>query len=194
MVLFRSLLLLSTMLLACHTLRAQQEPEKKKIEETDDEWNGIRLGCHMARLSGEEEGDARIGFYEGYYRNLLNVPLYSLSLGLEYHTAGGEIGAYEQRLNYISLPLNNRFKLGPAYADLGVEMAILVIEKWRQDHSEIDIPDGYEAERTDLLLHAGVGCRVVANLSVMVRYRMGLMDVYEGYRNIGWEFGVCSHF
>ncbi|HRH71179.1 MAG TPA: hypothetical protein PLB89_16875 [Flavobacteriales bacterium] len=58
-------------------------------KDDDDGWNGIRAGYHSSNVDGDwGEADARTGFYAGYYRNLIKVPLYRLSTGLEYHTAG----------------------------------------------------------------------------------------------------------
>ena len=57
------------------------------------------------------------------------MPVYSLSAGLEFNTAGSASEQSERRLSYLSLPINNRFKFGPLYVGLGLAAALKVGEK-----------------------------------------------------------------
>lgn len=163
-------------------------------KDDDDGWNGIRAGYHSSNVDGDwGEADARTGFYAGYYRNLIKVPLYRLSTGLEFHTAGASSSLSEVRLGYVSLPINNRLKLGPVYLDLGIDPALKVGETNLVNGTELDVPDDAKAERFDLLAHAGAGFKFLF-LGVEVRYRRGLTEVYEGTYNTGLELGLSTFF
>ncbi|MBL7982553.1 MAG: hypothetical protein JNL52_12175 [Flavobacteriales bacterium] len=163
-------------------------------KEDDEKWNGLRAGYHSSNVDGEwGDADARTGFYAGYYRNLIKVPLYRLSTGLEYHTAGATGSVSEVRLGYVSLAINNRLKLGPMYLDLGIDPALKVGEKNLVNGTEVDVPDDAKAERFDLLAHAGAGFKFLF-LGVEVRYRRGLLEVYEGTYNTGLELGLTTFF
>jgi hypothetical protein len=182
--------LMATSLLASCTLAAQ-DTEKNK---DDDHWNGLRAGFHLSNFEGDKGStSSRNGYYGGYYRNLIKVPLYSLSTGLEFNTAGSASGDDERRLSYLSLPINNRFKLGPVYVDLGLDAALKMGEKTLVDGVEVELPDEAKAEPIDLLVHGGVGFKFLF-LSVEARYRYGLTEVYEGTRNAGLQLGLSTFF
>jgi Outer membrane protein beta-barrel domain len=188
----RHFALLATALLACSTTMAQDD-RVKKAEEAHDEWNGIRFGYHLSNFDGEESADARSGFYGGYYRNIIKVPLYSLSTGLEYNTAGASIGNYELRLGYLTLPVNNRLKFGPVYTDIGFALAMKMGEKALLDGAEVEIDEKAEADRFDVVAHVGAGVKFLM-IGAELRYRHALTEAFDGYRNTGWEIGLCTFF
>lgn len=188
----RSALLLTALLLACFA-------QAQKNDDDDREgFNGLRAGYYSSNLEGDwGDADARTGFYGGYYRNLIKVPLYRLSTGLEYHTSGATASAAgvesEPRLSYLSLAINNRFKIGPVYGDIGLDPALLLGEKALVNGTEVDIPSDQDAANFDVLVHVGAGFKFLF-LGVEARYRYGLLDVYEGTRNTGLEVGLSAFF
>jgi hypothetical protein len=168
------------------TAQAQDDDEEK--------WNGLRAGYYSSNLDGDwGEADARTGFYAGYFRNFIKVPLYSLSTGLEYHTAGASSGSNEARLGYLSLPINNRFKFGPVYFDIGIDPGFKVSEKALVNGTEVDLPDDAKAEGFELMVHGGAGFKLLF-LGIEARYRYGLTDAYEGTLNKGLELGLSTFF
>jgi hypothetical protein len=188
----RPTLLLAALLIACSA-----QAQKDKDDEREG-LNGLRAGYYSSNLDGEwGEADARTGFYGGYYRNLIKIPIYRLSTGLEYHTSGATASAFdvenEVRLSYLSLAINNRFKFGPVYGDIGLDPALLLGEKNLVNGSEVDIPSDQDAATFDMLLHVGAGFKFLF-LGVEARYRYGLVDVYEGTRNTGLELGLSAFF
>lgn len=176
-----------SMLLATATVHAQKE------DDDTEKSNFIRLGYHMSDLEGDEGFDTRSGYYLGYHRNFIKVPIFSLSAGLEVNTAGGTNDPTELRLTYLALPINGRIKLGPFYGDLGVDLALRVGEKWLVSGNEVDIPDGDEAESFDALGHVGVGFKFLF-MAVEARYRYGITEAYDGYRNTGVQLGLVGFF
>jgi hypothetical protein len=186
--------LLATSLLASCTLAAQDTEKDKEKNKDDDRWNGLRAGYHLSNFEGDKGStSSRNGYYGGYYRNLIKVPLFSLSTGLEFNTAGSASGDDERRLSYLSLPINNRFKFGPVYIDLGLDAALKMGEKTLVDGVEVELPDEAKAEALDLLVHGGAGFKFLF-LSVEARYRYGLTEVYEGTRNAGLQLGLSTFF
>ena len=188
----RSFLLLSTLLLA-FTVQAQKDKDDER-----EGFNGLRGGYYSSNLDGDQgDTDARSGFYAGYYRNLIKIPLYRLSSGLEYHTSGATANALgvenEARLSYLSLAINNRFKIGPVYGDIGLDPALLLSEKSLVNGSEVDIANDQDAANFDVLLHVGAGFKFLF-LGVEARYRYGLLEVYEDTRNTGLELGLSVFF
>ncbi len=187
-------LMLSALLALCtFTATAQKDDDDGK-----DGFNGLRAGLYSSNLDGDwGEADARTGFYAGYYRNLIKIPIYRLSTGLEYHTGGAAttVGSTENeaRLSYLSLAINNRFKIGPVYGDIGVDPALRLSEKALVNGAEVDIPSDQDAAAFDMLVHVGAGFKFLF-LGVEARYRYGLVDVYEGTRNKGLEVGLSAFF
>lgn len=180
--------LLATSVLASCTLAAQ---DKDKHE---DRWNGLRAGYHLSNFEGDKGSTtSRNGYYGGYFRNIIKVPLYRLSTGLEFNTAGSASGDDERRLSYLSLPINNRFKFGPVYLDIGLDAALKVGEKNVVDGAEVELPKDAKAERLDVLVHGGAGFKFLF-LSVEARYRYGLIEVYDGAHNAGLQLGLSAFF
>ena len=178
---------LLAMLLAIASVHAQDK------EDDSEKSNGVRLGYHMSDLEGDENLDTRSGYYVGYYRNFIKVPIFSLSAGLEVNSAGATDGDDEQRLTYLALPINGRVKLGPFYFDLGVDAALKVGEKLILGGNEVDIEDDFKAESFDMLGHVGAGFKFLF-MGVEARYRYGLTEPYEGYKNTGLELGLVGFF
>ena len=172
-------------------------PVHAQDEGREERSNGLRAGWHMSDLVGDEDYDPRNGYYFGYYRNWIKLPLVSLSSGLEVNTAGAEADSLdaEFRLTYITLPINGRLKLGPVYFDLGVDAAVKVNEKFLISGEEFEIPEENEGETFDVLAHVGVGFKFLF-LGVEARYRHALTEVYtkDGYRNTGLEVGLITFF
>ncbi len=176
-------------LLLAGVLLAQDDDTEKS--------NGIRGGFHMSDLVGEDDLDTRSGFYFGYYRNWFKIPLLSVSGGLEVNTAGAKADDVDSefRLTYLTLPINGRLKLGPFYADLGIDAAVKVNEKFLIGGEEFEIIDENEGETFDVLAHVGAGFKFLF-LGVEARYRYALTEVYanNGYRNTGLQVGLITFF
>ncbi|MBL8002296.1 MAG: outer membrane beta-barrel protein [Flavobacteriales bacterium] len=190
---FPSRLCMATMLALC-TFTAQAQ----KDDDDREGFNGLRAGWHYSDLESDDaESDARSGFYAGYYRNLIKIPLYRLSTGMEYTTAGGTSTTAgitsEARLAYISLAINNRFKIGPVYGDIGIDPGLRVGEKVLVNGTEVDLPDDAQAERFDMPVHIGAGFKVLF-LSLELRYRYSVTEVYENTRNTGLQVGLSAFF
>lgn len=186
-------LLAALLALSTFTARAQKDDDDDK-----EGFNGLRGGYYSSDLDGDwGSADPRTGFYAGYYRNLIKIPLYRLSTGLEFHTSGATasngVVENEVRLSYLSFAINNRFKIGPVYGDVGVDPALRVSEKSLVNGTEVDVPDESASEAVDVLLHAGLGFKFLF-LGVELRYRYGLLDVYESTRNTGVELGLNVFF
>lgn len=154
--------------------------------------NYIRGGYHYSDLPGQADLEPLSGFYLGYHHTLLKIPLVGISLGAEYNTAGARqdtpLGALEYRLGYFGTPVNGRLKLGIVYLDTGLSPAFTVGESVQLAGQ--DVGGTPEAENFDLVAHGGVGVKI-AFLSVEARYRYGLIDVYDGVRNSGLQFGLA---
>jgi hypothetical protein len=143
--------------------------------------NYLRGGYHISDLAGDENYDTRAGFYAGYHHTVVKAPLLGLSLGLEYNTAGASREQFEWKGGYLGIPANARLKLGPTYLDGGLSVAYLVTDK--------AFINGNEAEKFDVLAHAGAGFKVLF-ISFEVRYRYGFLEVVDNYRNTGLQLGM----
>jgi len=166
---------------------------QKDNDKDNEKFNGLRAGWHLSNFDGDQSFDARNGYYGGYYRNLIKVPVFSFSTGLEANTAGAKKDGFERRLTYVGIPINGRLKLGPVYFDLGVDAALKVHEKSLLDGNEVDLTSDDKAQDFDFLAHAGAGFKFLF-LAVEVRYRYGITEVYDGYRNTGLEVGLTTFF
>ncbi len=180
----RPLLLLSA--LSFFTLNANAQEDKDT-----DKSNGIRIGYHMSDMDGSPSFDTRSGYYAGYYRNLIKIPIFSFSVGLEYNTAGAVKDELEVKTGYIALPVNGRLKLGPMFFDLGLDAAFNVSDKVELSGQEVE--EAEEAEGYETLGHVGIGVKLW-KLGIDARYRVAFTDVYDGYKNTGLQVGLSTFF
>ena len=155
---------------------------------------GLRGGIDLSALMGGDDGlDVRSGYYGGLYFNLIKLPVYRLSLGLEYQTAGIADGQTEQRLSYLNLPLNNRIRLGPIYFDGGADLGYKLNETWIEDGVSVDIPSDAKAQPWNVMWHLGGGIKLLF-LGIEVRYQNGANEVYPALHNAHLQVGLDLSF
>lgn len=158
--------------------------------------NGIRAGYQSANILKEngDEFDPRSGFYIGYYRVTKIVPLLSFQSGLEYIQCGatGDLDS-EVRLNYLSIPLSARLKLGPVFVLGGVNANFKIVEELEVAGVEVDINADNESPFMDVPVHVGVGVNFLF-LCAEARYHYGLVELNDGYHNSYLQVGLGLHF
>jgi Outer membrane protein beta-barrel domain len=165
-------------------------------DDDKDRKYGIRAGFQSSEFvkDGGVDYDARSGFYIGGYRVNKIMPTLSLQTGLEYVQCGATGDPdYEFRLNYLSLPLSLRFKLGPVFILGGVNANFKVAESLEIAGQEVEIVSENESPLMDVPLHAGLGVNILF-LAVEARYHYGLVELDEGYHNSYLQLGLALHF
>jgi len=181
----------ASLLIGAITLHGQDKKEGQKV-------GGVRAGWHYAFM--QKEGDkpdtanALNSFYVGFFRDTRIMPLLHFGSGLEYFQNGMEYPNNSARiLHTISIPLDLKVKLGPAYALGGIAANIKVSEKLKIGDEYITPLDSDKTAGFDLPVFLGAGLKIWF-VTIEARYHWGLLEARNGYYNQYFQLGAGISF
>ncbi len=158
--------------------------------------NGIRAGYQIAQVYAEDDqvdGDLD-GLYVGYERGItLAAGIVSLNTGLEYQQNGHRADADNfRRIHYLGIPVGLRARLGPVFAQAGINGLFRISETYTVNGADA-LNDDNASDLFDAAAHAGAGLRILA-LTLEVRYHCGLTTGANGNQNRYWQAGATISF
>lgn len=158
---------------------------------------GVRAGYQTASTTnnGNQVAGSLGSFYLGGYKNIkLGVgDLLRLNTGLEYMQNGHRTNDTNFRsINYLSIPLGLRAKLGPLYAQGGINANFKIGEKYEVNSQSV-LNDTNRTSSFDMPVHIGVGFRLFV-IDIEARYHHGFMDVNNGNKNSYLQIGAAFGF
>lgn len=158
--------------------------------------NGIRAGYQLAQVyAGDDQVDGDLdAFYVGYERGItLGAGILSMNTGLEYQQNGHRADADNvRRIHYLGIPVGLRVKLGPVFAQAGLNGLFRVAETYTINGNDA-LDDDNASDFFDAAAHVGAGFRFLA-FTVEARYHQGLITGANGNRNSYWQFGAGLAF
>ncbi len=166
---------------------------------------GLKAGYNLAAVSfdGDSETGQRHGFHIGFYgESFINESL-AVQVELLYSQQGYELkdngGTFTQKLNYINLPL--MFKAYPSenlFLELGPQIGLAISHKESYDagFNVFDTSQEFDPNSFDYGVNFGGGFKIDPNISLGVRYHLGLGDVYDEGKpqNRVWQFSIGFDF
>ena len=158
--------------------------------------NGIRLGYQSSNFENNYATtvDNEQAFYVGYLRKVKLFPFLRLETGMEYMIAGAKLTQDSiLKLNYIVLPAQLAFKVGPLFALGGVNANLKIFEKLTLDGEKVDISVEAKSTVLDVTVDAGAGINFLF-LSLEARYYWGLTDIQDGWHNRYFQLGLRVNF
>lgn len=184
----KKLLLVGLAICFAFTVNAQDK-DKKSLP------NGFRLGYQSSTLTGGNSGtfDPLTGFYVGYLRKVNLIPLLHLETGMEYMMAGGKQDSITLRQNYIVLPAQLVFKIGPVFALAGVNANFDIYQSTEMNGTKEKVASDNRADAFDVAADVGAGLNFLF-LAVEARYYWGLTDLKDGYKSQYLQLGLKVHF
>jgi hypothetical protein len=158
---------------------------------------GVRAGYQTASTTNNGgQIDGALGhIYLGAYKNIkLGLgDLLRINTGLEYMQNGHRKNEDNFRsINYLSIPLALRAKLGPLYAQGGMNANFKVGEKYEVNSQSV-LKDTNKTSSFDAPLHIGVGFRLLI-IDIEARYHRSFMDVNNGNNNSYLQIGAAFGF
>jgi hypothetical protein len=158
--------------------------------------NGIRAGYQLAQVyTGGVQVDGDLdGFYVGYEHGItLGAGIVSLNTGLEYQQNGHRADADNfRRIQYVGLPVGLRLKLGPVFAQAGLNGLFRIAETYMVNGTDV-LDEGNASDLFDAAVHAGAGLRILV-FTLEVRYHHGLTTGANGNQNRYWQVGAAISF
>lgn len=149
---------------------------------------GVKGGLNLATLGGDVDDnvDAKIGFNVGGFVEIkisdkLAVQpelLYSVQ-GDKYSESFGSVNyTVKENLSYINVPVMVKYYVADKFnLEAGPQVGFLVSAKAKQDSENVDIKDGLNT--IDFAANFGAGYDFTENLSVGVRYNLGLANIVK---------------
>lgn len=184
------ILSLLTMLVCTYYTHAQND-DKQEI-------GGIRAGYHIASMvekgNKPDSASRNESFYVGFFREQNISKYFYYGAGLEYFQNGIKYsGDRELVLHTISIPINAKFKIGPAFALAGAAANFKVAERIKTGDSSMEPPDENKSNWFDVPVFLGAGVTVLF-ITVEARYHWGLLDVNNGLHNRYFQLGAAVSF
>jgi len=153
---------------------------------------GFRAGY---QVSGMYAPNGQIGstlpnFYFGFMKGTKIVTeIFTFQTGLEYMQGGWKTDdANFRRIHYLSIPLALRVKLGPFFAQAGINGNLRLAENYQllgvnclNDESKVPF--------FDMPVQAGVGVKI-AVLTIEARYHYGLVNMGNDSHNAYLQLGL----
>jgi hypothetical protein len=158
---------------------------------------GFRGGYQSAGTwndGNKVDGDLT-GFYVGIFKNSKFGlgELLTVNYGLEYMQNGHKNNDSNYRsIDYLSIPLALRVKLGPVYAQGGINGNFRIGEEYLVGGSDV-LDDTNKTSGFDVPAHLGIGFKILM-ISIEGRYHYGLLDVNNGNTNRYFQLGAGISF
>ena len=137
---------------------------------------GVKGGLNMSNYTGdiEIEVDNKIGFFVGGFVEFKVSDKFAVQPEILYSNLGAKNSDVTLEANYILVPLMAKFFVTEQFSlEAGPQVGFLMTAKLDDD----DIKDGFKS--TDFAANFGVGYDVTENISIGLRYSLGLTNVID---------------
>jgi opacity protein-like surface antigen len=179
---------ISLLVLSCFTSFALWAQETSTAKTSNDLGLGIKAGANFARLRTsdytagfEPDVDNKTSWYGGI---LVNIPLGKLavqpellynSVGASLDTSSGSVSnKYDQKLDYISLPIMLQWRFGGGlFIETGPQASLLI----SAEGHDVDNKDDFE--KFDFAWGLGLGYETKLGLGINARYNYGLTNTLK---------------
>ncbi|WP_264534892.1 porin family protein [Flavobacterium sp. N1736] len=141
---------------------------------------GVKGGLNLTNFSGDVDTESLVGFQVGGFAEIKIIERLAIQPELLFSTQGAKynyIGSNDGdlKLNYINVPVLAKFYITKQFTvEAGPQIGFLVSAKDEGD----DVKDFYKS--TDFGFNFGAGYNFTDNLSLGLRYTVGLSGVVDG--------------
>jgi len=161
---------------------------------------GIRAGYQLASFHVDgsmlKNTDNLNSFYVGVFKENQLIPLLKLGYGLDYMQNGAEYSDYgEYTMNYLSVPLYLKAKIGPLFGLAGVGANFKLSDKISNGGMDTEASDSYATKDFDMPLFIGGGFKILM-FSIEGRYNWGMLELNKvtGAKNQYFQIGATVSF
>lgn len=169
---------------------------------------GVKGGANFSTLTGDIENvKSIVGFQVGGFAEIKISEKFAIQPELLYSAQGtqsdesDEDGSFERKLSlgYLNIPVMAKFYVAEKFSlEAGPQIGFLLSAKEKAEGSiggenisvEADVKDGHKS--IDFGVNFGAGYDFTENLSVGIRYNLGLSNIYETGDDSGEEIEIES--
>ena len=137
---------------------------------------GVKGGLNMSNFTGDLDSDAKIGFFVGGFAEFKVTEKFAVQPELLFSNLGAKDNDIDEalNLNYILVPVMAKFYVTEKFnLEAGPQVGFLMSAKVDGE----DVKDFFKS--TDFALNLGAGFDVTENLTVGLRYSLGLSNVID---------------
>ena len=140
---------------------------------------GVKAGLNLSTLTGDaEDAKSLVGFQVGGFAEIKLTDKFAIQPEVLFSTQGAKFdgfgGDYKTELNYINVPVLAKYFITEAFSvEAGPQIGFLVSAKEEGE----DIKDFTKS--VDFGFNLGAGYNFTENLSVGLRYNLGLSNIID---------------
>ncbi len=160
---------------------------------------GVRAGYQMASFhvngSMMENTSNLNSFYLGVFKEKDLIPMLDLGYGLDFMQNGTQYAsANKYVINYLSVPVYVKAKIGPVYGLTGLAANFKLSDKVTNEYNTTT-PSDYLAKNFDMPLFIGGGFNILI-FSIEARYNWGMIPINDvsHAKNHYLQVGATVHF
>ena len=153
---------------------------------------GVKGGLNVANLTGDEDEDnsSKVGFHVGGFVEIKVSDKFSVQPELLFSTQGTQAEYSESgvsfkskiNLSYLNIPVMAKYYVAEGFSlEAGPQIGFLTSAKYKieSEGNEVEADGKDDFESVDFGVNFGAGYDFTENLSVGLRYNLGLSNVYK---------------
>jgi hypothetical protein len=143
---------------------------------------GFKAGVNLANLTGDADGDMKIGFNAGAVAKISVSEAFSIQPELVFSAQGTkeEDGDDDVKTNfgYINIPILAQYNTGGFIIETGPQVGFLISKKLKVGDESVDYPDDV-VKGLDISWAIGAGYLMQSGFGVNARFNLGLSNISE---------------
>jgi len=154
---------------------------------------GVKAGANLANFTGDvDDLDSKVGFHVGGFAEIKLTDKFAVQPEILFSTQGAKYkeSGYEEKTNlsYLNIPVMAKYYVAEKFSlEAGPQIGFLLSAKSKFDgggeSGDVDIKDGLKS--IDFGVNFGAGYDFTENLSVGLRYNLGLSNISDSEEGDG---------
>ncbi|MBF4485576.1 porin family protein [Flavobacterium sp. CSZ] len=154
---------------------------------------GVKAGANLSTFTGDvDDAKSLVGFHVGGFAEIKLSDKFAIQPEILFSTQGSKqegsdlFGSYENKVNvsYLNIPVMAKYYVAEKFSlEAGPQIGFLLSAKSKYEETvdgekyseDIDVKDGFES--IDFGVNFGAGYDFTENLSVGLRYNLGLSNI-----------------
>jgi opacity protein-like surface antigen len=161
---------------------------------------GVKAGLNFSSLTNAEGAKSQVGLNLGGFAKIGLSDKFAIQPELLFSTQGAKFDGGSLNYNYINIPVMAKYNVADKFSlELGPQIGFLMSAKAKASGDSVDVKSALKS--SDFGINFGAGYEVSDNISIGVRYCMGLSqtqkELYAGetaVKNTNIQLGLGYSF
>lgn len=139
---------------------------------------GVKGGLNIASITNSDNANSLTGFHVGFFAELNVSEKFTLQPEVLYSIQGAKDSGITLNLGYINLPIMAKYYVAKDFSlEFGPQIGFLISAKAKVDGESGNVKDLLKS--TDFGLNLGAAYDISKNMTVGLRYNLGLSQVQK---------------